>query len=149
LKDVGAGEIQTSTVNVTFANLTAGTQYATETHTICENPEIKLNISECHLTSELRIYSSSTHNGYVISSKLPGSIVSLAFNAGYKKDVLVVYGSNDGETWNVVRNVEMTSTSYLDYQVDFAGTSYTYFKLDVQGAEQIRLKTLGIEFEGN
>lgn len=149
LKDVGAGEIQTSTVSVTFAELTAGKQYATETHTICENPKIELHISQCHLTSELRIYSSSTHNGYVISSKLPGSIVSLTFNAGYKKDKLVVYGSNDGETWNEVREVEITSTSYLDYKVDFAGTSYTYFKLDVKGSEQIRLKTLGIEFEEN
>ena len=139
------GEAGTSTISVTFSDYTAGTQYATnEEHKI--NNVLTLYTTECHFTSELRIYSSSTHNGYVISNKLPGAITNLSFNAGNKTDTLNVYGSTDGITWTLVKGVNITSSSYQDYSVDFTG-SYTYFKMDVAGANQVRLKSLSVTYK--
>ena len=138
------GEAGTSTISVTFADYTAGTQYATnEEHKI--NNVLTLYTTQCHFTSELRIYSSSAHNGYVISNKLPGAITNLSFNAGNNTDTLNVYGSTDGITWTLVNGVNITS-SYKDYSVDFTG-SYTYFKMDVAGANQLRLKSLSVTYK--
>ena len=134
----------TETVECTFSNFAAGTQYAAdEAHVI--NDALTLYTTECHFTTELRIYSSSTHNGYVTSNQLPGAITNLSFNAGNKVDVLNVYGSTDGSAWTLVKAVSITSTSYNDYSVDFTG-SYTYFKLDVEGANQVRLKSLSVTY---
>ena len=134
----------TETVECTFSNFAAGTQYAVdEAHVI--NDALTLYTTECHFTTELRIYSSSTHNGYVTSNQLPGAITNLSFNAGNKVDVLNVYGSTDGSAWTLVEAVSITSTSYNDYSVDFTG-SYTYFKLDVEGANQVRLKSLSVTY---
>jgi len=134
----------TETVECTFSDFAAGTQYAAdEAHVI--NDALTLYTTECHFTTELRIYSSSTHNGYVTSNQLPGAITNLSFNAGNKVDVLNVYGSTDGSAWTLVKAVYITSTSYKDYSVDFTG-SYTYFKLDVEGVNQVRLKSLSVTY---
>ena len=137
----------TVTVVCTFSDFAAGTQYAeNEEHII--NEALTLYTTQCHFTSELRIYSSSSHNGFVTSNKLPGAITNLSFNAGYKTDVLNVYGSTDGSTWTLIEEVSITSTSYKDYSVDFTG-SYTYFKLDVNGSNQVRLKSLSVTYQAN
>lgn len=134
-----------TTIKCVFSDYSAGTQYAnSEEHKI--NDVLTLYTTECHFTSELRIYSSSTHNGYVVSNQLPGAITNLSFNAGHKVDVLNVYGSTDGNAWTLVKEVSITSTSYKDYSVDFTG-SYTYFKLDVSGANQVRLKNLSVTYQ--
>ena len=131
------------TGNYDFSKYTAGTQYAeNEEHVLDE--DVTIYTTECHFTSELRIYSSSTHNGYVVSNELPGVIKSIGFNAGNKTDDIVVYGSTDGSTWSQVGEVSVTSTSYKDYTLSFGENNYTYFKLDVKGANQVRLKTLKI-----
>ena len=139
------GEAGTSTISVTFADYTAGTQYATnEEHKI--NDVLTLYTTDCHFTSELRIYSSSTNNGYVISNQLPGKITQMTFNAGNKVDKLVVYGSIDGSSWTEVGEVSVTSTSYKDYTFSFGETNYTYFKLDVKGSNQVRLKKMSVTY---
>ena len=129
----------------TFSNYTEGKQYAqNEEHKL--DDVLTLYTTECHFTTELRIYSSSTHNGYVESNQLPGKIVSMGFNAGYKKDNLIVYGSADGSTWTQVGKVT-TATTYNDYTLDFGGsTNYTYFKLDVEGDQQIRIAKMSITY---
>lgn len=136
------------TKSVTFSDpeYNAGTQYAeNEKHDLGDG--LVIYTTKCHFTSELRIYSSSTNNGFVISDPLPGAIVSMGFNAGYKVDVLNVYGSTDGKEWTLVEEVEVTSTSYKDYTVRFPEESaYKCFKLDVEGENQIRLKTLTITY---
>ena len=133
------------TTTYTFSNYTAGTQYAdNETHKL--DDVLTIATTECHFTSELRIYSSSTHNGYVIGTLSKGTIKSLGFNAGNKVDTLNVYGSTDGTTWTLVSAVSITSTSYKDYSVEFGSTNYKYFKLDVEGANQVRLKTLTLTY---
>ena len=108
---------------------------------------VTIYTTQCHFTSELRIYSSSTHDGYVVSAKLPAAIASMSFNAGNKVDTLNVYGSTDGIEWNLVEGVSITATSYNDYEVNFGDTNYTYFKLDVAGANQVRVKTLSITYK--
>ena len=132
------------TKSVTFSNYTAGTQYAVnERHDLGDG--LVIYTTECHFTSELRIYSSSTHNGYVVSDALPGTITKMTFNAGNKVDNLDIYGSNDGATWTKVGQVNVTSTSYKDYSFTFSG-SYTRFKLDVAGANQVRLKSMSVTY---
>lgn len=132
------------TVSVTFSNYTAGTQYAkNEKHII--NDALTLYTTECHFTTELRIYSSSTHNGYVISNQLPGTITKMTFNAGNKADDLLVYGSTNGSSWEQVGSIT-TAASYNDYTIDFIG-NYTYFKLDVKGSNQVRLKKMSVTYE--
>ena len=129
----------------TFSSYAAGTQYAkNEEHKLDDDVTIYTN--DCHFTSELRIYSSSTNNGYVVSNELPGKIVSMGFNAGNKVDALVVYGSTDGNTWSQVGEVSVTSTSYKDYTLSFGENNYTYFKLDVKGSNQIRLKKMSVTY---
>ena len=131
----------------TFADYAAGTQYATgEAHVMDEI--LTITTTESHFTSELRIYSSSTHNGFAIGDLADGlKITNLTLNAGYKVDTLNVYGSNDGgNTWTLVQAVSVTSTSYADYAVDFTGTNYNMFKLDVAGTNQVRIKKLTLAF---
>ena len=130
--------------NYTFSDFTAGTQYAdNEEHKL--DDDVTIYTTDCHFTTELRIYSSTTYNGYVVSNKLPGIIKSIGFNAGNKSDAIIVYGSSNGTDWTSVGEVAVT-TSYKDYSLEFGETNYTYFKLDVKGTNQVRLKTLTITY---
>ena len=123
-----------------FANYTAGTQYAkNEEHKLDDNTTIVT--TECHFTDELRIYSSSTNNGYAIV-KSANPITSIGVNAGYKVDTLVIYGSNDeGKTWTEAATISVTSTSYKDYTADF-DVAYQWLKIDVKGSNQVRLESM-------
>ena len=132
------------TKSVTFSTYSAGTQYAAnEKHDLGDG--LVIYTTACHFTTQLRIYSSSTNNGYVVSDALPGTITKMTFNAGYKVDNLVIYGSNDGSVWTQVGKVAVTSTSYKDYDFNFTG-SYTRFKLDVEGSQQIRLAKMSVTY---
>ena len=132
------------TKNVTFSDYTAGAQYAeNEKHDLGDG--LVIYTTQCHFTTQLRIYSSSTHNGYVVSDALPGTITKMTFNAGNKVDNLVIYGSNDGSVWTEVGEVAVTSESYTDYDFNFTG-SYTRFKLDVKGANQIRIAKMSVTY---
>ena len=123
----GGGTPTETTKEYTFSNYSAGTQYAdNEEHKL--DDDVTIYTTDCHFTTQLRIYSSTTYNGYVVSNQLPGAIKSMKFNAGNKVDILVVYGSTDGNVWSEVGKVSVTSTSYNDYTLDFGSTNYTYFK---------------------
>ena len=140
LTSVQAEEV---TKSVTFSNYTAGTQYANnEKHDLGDG--LVIYTTKCHFTSELRIYSSSTNNGYVVSDALPGTITKMTFNAGNKADNLLVYGSNDGASWTKVGSITVKST-YADYTLNFTG-EYKCFKLDVEGTNQIRLKSMSVTY---
>ena len=128
-----------TTTTYDFSKYPAGVQYAEENHDLDDN--VVLSISDCHLTSELRIYSSTTNNGVVIvKSLLP--VTAIAVNAGNKVDILNVYGSNDdGATWDEVATIAVAATAYADYTADLGG-DYKWIKFDVEGTNQVRLKTL-------
>ncbi|MBQ3166563.1 MAG: hypothetical protein IJC01_04410, partial [Clostridia bacterium] len=130
---------ESSTNKYTFSDYDAGTQYAeNEEHVLDEN--VTIYTTQCHFTTQLRIYSSNAHNGYAII-KSSGVITALDFNAGYKSDTLNVYGSTDGESWTLIKGVSITSTSYEDYSITIT-ESYTYLKLDVDGGQQVRLASI-------
>ena len=136
-----------TTTKYTFSNYTAGTQYAkNEAHVLDSNLTVVTN--DCHFTTQIRIYSSSSNNGYVILKATNSKTISgLTVSAGNKVDTLVVYGSNDeGASWTTVQEVSVTSTSYKDYTVDFAGASYTWLKLDVKGSNQVRVQNMSVTF---
>lgn len=138
------GYAEEVTKSVTFSSYTAGTQYAkNEKHDLGDG--LVIYTTDCHFTTQLRIYSSASNNGYVVSDALPGTITKMNFNAGYKKDNLLVYGSNDGTTWTLVGKVAVTSTSNKDYSFDFTG-NYSRFKLDVEGTNQIRLQSMSVTY---
>ena len=135
----GGEEVTTITNTYTFSDYPAGTQYAdNEAHVLDEY--VTVTTTNCHFTSELRIYSSSTYNGYAII-KSAKAITKFSFNAGNRVDTLSVYGSIDGSTWTLIEDVSITSTSYEDYTVS-ADFSYTYLKLDVKGSNQVRVKSI-------
>lgn len=136
----------TETISIAFKDFSKGTQYAeNEEHDLGGGLVIYTTL--CHFTEQLRIYSSNTYNGYVISDPLPGPITNMSFKMGYKKDVLNVYGSTDKENWTLVKGVETTSTSYMRYTLDFpVEKGYTCFKLDVKGEEQIRIESMSITY---
>ena len=145
----GCGESETDAPEVepigqktyTFSNYAAGTQYAAgEVHKLDEY--VTVTTTESHFTSELRLYSSSTHNGYAIF-ETAAAVKGISFNAGYKVDTLNVYGSTDGETWVLIEGISITSTSYNDYTVNVpADSAYTFIKLDVAGTQQVRIKSI-------
>ncbi len=129
----------------TFSDYSAGTQYkADEVHKLDDN--ITITTTQCHFTTELRIYSSSTHNGFAIIECTTGVISALSLNAGYKNDSIVVYGSNDGENFTEVTEVAITTT-YNDYSVNLGGASYKYIKLDVKGTNAVRIKSMVVTVE--
>ena len=136
------GEEVTETIN--FSNISGSVQYKKETHKLSDN--LTINIENCHINTQLRIYSSASNNGIVTSNQLPGPIKSMSFNMGYKKDNLIVYGSTDGSKWTEVSSIETTTTSYKDYSIVFP-ENYTYFKLDVKGSNQIRIASMSVTYE--
>ena len=128
------------TYTYVFNEYTAGTQYAKgEEHKLDEN--VTITTYDCHFTEELRIYSSSTNNGYAIIYSV-NPISTIAVNAGNKVDTLNIYVSNDGVNWfETPITISVTSTSYKDYEVSLNG-EYKYLKLDVAGSNQIRIKSI-------
>ncbi len=136
------GEIPDPTT-YTFSNYAAGTQYANnENHQLDDN--VRITTFDCHFTTQLRIYSSSTHNGYaIIESSF--AISTFAMNAGNKEDTVVIYGSNDGNTWTEVGRITTTTTEYKDYSCVLTG-SYNYLKLDVEGSNQVRIASMTLTF---
>lgn len=138
----GEEEPDELTKTYTFSDYTAGTQYAEgEVHRLDEY--ITVTTTQCHFTSELRIYSSSTNNGYAIISS-DRVFTKLGFNAGNNADTINVYGSTDGSTWTLISGVAVAS-SYKDYTVEISETlGYKYLKLDVAGTKQVRVKSITV-----
>lgn len=133
------------TINITISEFTPGTQYAKNEEHVLSN-ELTIYTTKCHFTTELRIYSSNTNNGNVVSNQLPGAITRMTFNAGKNKDNLVVYGSNNGESWVEIGKIT-TETSYKDYTIDFPqDSSYKYFKLDVEGTNAVWIKKMSVTY---
>ena len=150
---VGGLAENTKTISVTFDDFSEGAYCAVhEKHDLREG--LVIYTTDCHFTTELRIYSSTSNNGYVVSDPLPGIIASVSFRMGYNKDVLNVYGSTDKENWTLIKGVETTSTSYKNYTLNFPlDKNYTCFKLDVKGEKQIRIESMSVIYicdgEGN
>lgn len=102
----------------TFSNYPAGDQYAENEVHVLDN-DVTLVTNQCHFTTQLRVYSSSSHDGYFYSYALPLYIDSLAFNMGYKVDDVNIYGSVDGGNWTLVGTISVTATSYNNYGISF------------------------------
>ena len=133
---------QTSgTYTYVFNDYTEGTQYAeNEEHILDEY--VTMFTTQCYFTSELRIYSSSTYNGYAIIKSV-NPISQIKVNAGNLADKINIYGSDDGINWTTepIATISVTSTSYKDYTVEFE-IEYKWLKLDVEGGNQVRLKSM-------
>lgn len=143
---IGVQAQELKTASVTFSNFTSGSQYAdNEKHDLGNG--LVIYTTDCYFTTELRIYSSSAYNGYVISDPLPGVITNMTFNMGYSKDVLNVYGKTENSDWTLVGG-KKTTTKYDDYTISFPqNKGYTCFKLDVEGENQIRIKSMSVTFK--
>ncbi|MBQ8322414.1 MAG: hypothetical protein IJX91_00440 [Clostridia bacterium] len=125
----------------TFSDYTAGTQYAEdEAHVLDDYTTV--TTTQAHFTTELRLYSSSSHDAFAIIS-CTNVIDSITLNCGNKADTLNVYGSTDGTTWTLIEGVSVTS-SYADYTVNITNSTYKYLKLDVAGTQQVRVAYMTI-----
>lgn len=141
--EVSAGAAELVDTTYIFANYTAGTQYAEETHQLDETLSLYCNV--CHFTTELRIYDSNTNDGIAILTSVK-PMHGLTVNVGNKTGTLSIYGSNDGVEYELIQEVSITSTSYNDYSVEFEN-SYKYVKLDSTGGTQLRIKTMTVTAE--
>ena len=144
----GCGEadpLAASLTTYSFSNYVAGTQYKeNEEHKLDDN--VTVVTTQCHFTSELRIYSSAAHNGYAIF-KFNKNISKFVVNAGNTVDTLNIFVSNDGSNWGElpITSINVTSTSYKDYEIEFEGLeNYKFFKIDVDGDQQVRLKSFSV-----
>lgn len=152
LVSVGVKQVvsaETEEITYTFSSYTAGTQYAeNEVHVL--DDRITVTTTDCHFTSEIRVYSSATNNGFVIiqNTSVNQKISGFTFNCGNKADTMDVYVSNDAETWELDQSFKVTSTSYNNYTISFTN-DYKYFKLDVKGTNQVRIKSMKVLFETN
>ncbi len=134
-----------TTETYTFANYPSGTQYAkNEEHKL--DDYVTMYTTECHLNGELRMYASSSHNGYAIL-KCEGVMTSIVVNAGKNADTVVISGSNDdGATWNTIQEVATTST-YTDYTVSFGDNRYQQVKVDVKGSNAVWFGSMKVSYQ--
>lgn len=134
-------------VTIDFSTYPKGVQYATESYDLGNG--VTLNIEDCHMNSQLRIYQDAK-NGYDGKAVFScGRVIqSLVINAGYRASGLEVYASVDGVNWELITVINHPAEqTYADYTVVMpAGTSYKYFMLDAPST-QMRVKTLAIAFK--
>ena len=140
-----AGYAQTT---YTFSDYPAGTQYAMDEAHVLDN-DVTVYTCDCHFTTQLRVYASSSHDGYFYTNALPLYIDSLAFNMGYNIDDVNIYGSTDGNTWTLVDAIPVTGSSYANYGLSFGSNNYNYFKFDVDGNHQIRVVSMTIFYKSS
>ena len=122
-----------------------GAQYADETHELDSVRGVSIRTVECHYTSELRMYSSSSHDGYAIISSAR-DMLKIQLNMGNNNDTMNVYASSDGETYTLVEGLSVTSTYADSKNLDLPANT-RFIKLDVAGTQQIRIKTLKLTFQ--
>ena len=134
---------ETLNLDYTFSDYDPGKQYAVdEEHVLDEYTTV--TTTQAHFTSQLRLYSSSEHDGFAIIS-CTNVIAGFRMSAGNKTDTLNVFGSVDGSEYTLIEGIEVTSTSYSDYTLDIDETlGYKFLKLDVAGTNQIRLQSFGL-----
>ncbi len=139
-------DVQEEKVIKVFSNtIPDGEQYKETTHEIGEG--VSLTAVECHWKSDhIRMYSNTEYDGYIYSTKFPSAITKITFNAGNKADVMNVYGSTDGTNWTLVKGEDVIA-EYSDHTVEFPADTYTYFKMDVAGTQQVRIKALDIYYK--
>jgi len=132
----------------TFSDYPGGEQYAIDEVHVLDN-DVTLVTTQCHFTTQLRVYASASHDGFFYTQALPLYIDSLAFNMGYSVDDVNIYGSTDGNTWTLVDAISVTSSSYANYGLSFGSNNYNYFKFDVDGSHQIRVVSMTIFYKSS
>lgn len=146
---VKEGFIPDTTKKYVFKDYPAGVQYAlNEEHVLDDN--VKVLTNDVHFTQELRLYSSSSHNGYAIFSLSKENLAykGIILNAGYNETNLGIYGSVDGEKYELIKEI-VVGKSYANYTIDFKTKLYKYIKLDPTLDKQIRIKDITLTFGEN
>ena len=132
--------IESTNKTYTFNEYATGTQYAQNESHILDN-DVTIVTNQCHFTSELRVYASSTHDGNVII-KSNKKINKIDLNIGYNTDTLNVYNENN----ILIGSITTSSSTYSDYSLNIS-PSLNYIKLDVKGANQLRIKSMTLYFD--
>ncbi len=142
-------DVQGNSATYNFATITSvvpetyRVQYEDSTYKL--DNVVSLNIVEAHINTQLRLYSSSTHDGIAIFTSTR-VISGITLNIGKNSDALNVYGSTDGINWTLIKEESVTS-AFSDHTIAIDSTAgYKYLKLDVKGTNQLQIKTMTINF---
>ncbi len=142
-------DVQGNSATYNFATITSvvpetyRVQYEDSTYKL--DNVVSLNIVEAHINTQLRLYSSSTHDGVAIFTSTR-VISGITLNIGKNSDALNIYGSTDGINWTLIKEESVTST-FSDHTIAIDSTAgYKYLKLDVKGTNQLQIKTMTINF---
>ena len=133
-----------ATYEYPLQSATAGTQYADESKVLDENVTISTHNKGCHFhAKDLRIYDSSTNNGWaILTSKKVISAFSLTTTDKADGNI-ELYGSTDGTTWTLIETIASKSKN-TTYTVSIdAAAKYTYLKLDANGG-QVRVGKISL-----
>ena len=122
--------VETVDLSYTFAEFPAGEQYAANEEHVLDD-RITVTTTECHFTTQLRIYDSSSHPGYAIV-KSTTVIHSVSLLANDDADHIEVYGSVDGEKFDLIGNITVNNKLQT---LNIEDSTYTYLKLDAVGGQ--------------
>ncbi len=138
--NVASAATTSVTEGFVFSEYTAGTQYAeNEEHVL--NEKITVITTQCHFTSELRIYKT---NGIAIF-QCSNVIEKITMKIGNKSATVDLYGSIDGTTYTLIQAVSVTA-AYADVSVSIDKTlGYKYLKF-AGATAQVRMKEVSITY---
>ena len=139
------------TVEYVFSAYDEGAKYAKgEEHVLDSYLTVITTLS--HFTTQLRIYNSTTNNGFAILDST-NVIHSISFNMATsgKGDatMLNIYGSEDGVTYTAdpIAQTEEITSSYADYAVDLSESGYSNLKLDPSDpGKQVRIQSMAVTY---
>lgn len=84
-------------------------------------------------------------NTIIYSKGAHFTIEKMRLKLGYGKGCVNVYGSDDGITYNLIKEINVSSVDYSFYDInEFANNNYKYFAIDNVSSTQIRLSEIQI-----
>lgn len=119
-----------------------GTPYAEFEKHVVDN-QLTIYTSYCHWSNDLNI-NQRPYLGQFYSNEQSYAIKSIQFVTNNVNESLIVSGSNDGENWFVVDEVNVASGKGV---ADFSGTAYNFFKVATKGNQKVQISNMLIVYD--
>lgn len=121
---------------------TAGAPYTELEKHVVDN-QLTIYTSYCHWSNDLNI-NQRPYLGQFYSNEQSYAIKSIQFVTNNVNESLIVSGSNDGENWFVVDEVNVASGKGV---ADFSGTAYNFFKVATKGNQKVQISNMLIVYD--